>query len=150
MDDATQPARRRAASTNPPALKLAAAETGETGEPQPMPADLGEIVETWPSLSGEHRAIVLSTVRAFVGITPPAADLPALCRRAAIVYQAMLERPDHQAMSRAEMLDLLADHRYHMSAGTLGARIIPQLLARGAVNTPRRGYSIPRRLRLCA
>ena len=133
-----------------PQLQLADAETGEQHEPQAMPDDLGEIVKTWPALSGEHRAIVLSTVRAFAGMTAPPADLPALSRPAAIVFDAMLGRPAHHAMTRAEMLDTLADHRIIMSPSALASTVIPQLTARGAVNTPRIGYSIPDRLRHCA
>lgn len=115
-----------------------------------MPADLAEIADHWPAMQPDARAAILATVRALAGIAQPAEDLPALSRPAAIVFDEMLKRPEHHAMNRAEMLDLLADHRFIMSPSALASTVIPQLIARGAINTPRIGYSIPQRIRNCA
>jgi len=104
----------------------------------------------WPSLCESQRAIIIATARAFAGIERPVADAPAMSRPAALIFDALLSRPEHHAMSVDEMLDYLGEHRIDMSTATLRARVIPQLVARGATNTPRIGYSLPRRFRDCA
>jgi len=102
----------------------------------------------WPTLSPDHRSLLLRNAQAFAGIERHVADAPAMSRPAALIFNYLKTRPQLEATPQRELLDMLAnDYGVHASASTFYSRYVPQLKQAGVINVTRRGWSLPEHLK---